>query len=124
MTGIEKKSFPPPTLKSNQLTQIKHLIDVSKVTGFLRSTRFKLLYHRTNAQSRALKGLPPTDADLTAKEPPTYLAIHEFEVERPDGEALKKTAETEWAKKILGGAKTMEVGMWGLKGRFGDGKFF
>jgi len=71
-----------------------------------------------------LKGLPPTAADLATKEPPTYLAIHEFEVEQPDSEALKKTTDTEWAKKILGGAKTMEIGMWRLKGRFGDGEFF
>jgi len=102
----------------------EHLDEVAKVPGYLRGTRYKLLYYRTNAQSRALKGLPPRDADLAIKEPPTFMAIHEFDTESIDMKALMKTTETEWAKKILPTCKTTDTGMWSLKNSFGDKKFF
>jgi hypothetical protein len=82
------------------------------------------LYYLTNARSRALKGLPPQEADVAIKEPPTFLAIHEFETESIDMKLLLKTTETEWAKKILPNCKIMESGIWSLKNSFGDKKFF
>jgi len=102
----------------------QHLEEVSKVPGFIRTTRFNLLYYRTNAQSRALKGLPARDTDLAMKEPPPYLAIHEFETDSVDMKAVMKTTDTEWAKKIMGRCKTVDSGFWSLKGSFGDKKFF
>lgn len=92
--------------------------------GYLRCTRYKLLYYRTNAQSRVLKGLPPRAADIDIKEPPTFLAIHEFETESVDMQVLLKSTQTEWAKKVLPGSKTTEGGVWSLQGSFGNKKFF
>jgi hypothetical protein len=94
------------------------------VPGFLRTTRYKLIYYRTNAQSRALKGLPARQADIAIKAPPPFFAFHEFEIENVDIGALKKTTETDLAKKILGGDTIVEGGIWALKGSFGDKKFF
>ena len=61
------------------------------------------MYARTNSQSRALKGLPTTDAP--APEPPTWLAMHEFD------EVVGLPAELETtpnAQKMLEGAKKVE----------------
>lgn len=124
MTGTDKKYLPPSQRPKISADASQHLHEVSKAPGYLRCTRFKLLGHRSNAQSRFLEGLPPRDADPVDKDPPPYLAIHEFETESIDPADLKRTTETEWAKKILADAKAIEMGIWDLKGRFGDGKFF
>ena len=85
--------------------------------------RFKLLYARTNAQSRALKGLPTTDEPHP--EPSTWLAMHEF-VEFPgeeliktlNGSAKKAAEEEKW------GATEIEILVWRLDRAHGDEKFF
>lgn len=74
----------------------QHLDLVSRTPGYLRTTRWKLLYHRNNAISRQLKGLPPNADDAAALEaPPTFLALHEFDRVELDVEALTATGETE-----------------------------
>jgi hypothetical protein len=94
---------------------------VSKIPGFKRTTRYRLLYARTNAQSRALKGLPTTDEP--APEPPTWAAVHEFErvVDASSVDAVKKTEE---AKTILGDAKQVEFVTYKLAKAHGGKKFF
>jgi len=121
--GIE----PGPAVEDEEFDKWyreEHLRLIAEVPGYIRSTRFKLAYYRTNAQSRVLKGLPPRDADLTIAVPPKWFAIHEFDREDVDNAALLKTAETEWAKKMLKGAETVEGGKWKLAGSFGNKKFF
>ncbi|KAF9877117.1 putative alpha/beta hydrolase [Colletotrichum karsti] len=46
-------------------------------SGHLRTTMYKLVYARSNAQSRALKGLSTTNE--TSERPPLWLVVHEFE---------------------------------------------
>lgn len=96
---------------------------IALVPGYIRSTRFKLLYYRTNAQSRALKGLPPRDADVAIQKPPTWLALHEF-TETLDEKALRETGETEWTKMIVARAKSIETPAYKHVKSYGDGKFF
>jgi hypothetical protein len=79
------------------------------------------LYARTNAQSRALKGLPTTDE--APPEPPTLQAIHEFD-RIVKQEELKEAKETAQAKKILGAAKQVESDIFGLAKSFGDKTFY
>lgn len=97
---------------------------MAKVPGFLRTTRFELLYYRTNAQSRALKGLPAREADLEIAVPPKFIAIHEFSTDVLDQQALAKTAESERSKRMLSDCKKVETNAWNLKGSFGTGDFF
>ena len=92
--------------------------------GYLRTTRFKLLYYRTNAQSRQLKGLPPRAEDIAIEEPPSWLAIHEFGTENVDMKALMATADTKWSKRILGDAKKRETPAYRFVKSYGDEKFF
>jgi len=99
----------------------EHLGIISKLPGYQRTTYYKLLYARTNAQSRALKGLPTTDE--APPEPPTLQAIHEFDrIVKP--EELKEAKETPQGKKILKDAKQVESVIYGLAKAFGDKKFY
>lgn len=81
------------------------------------------MYHlqtaRTNAQSRALKGLPTTDAP--APEPPTWLAIHEFNEVVSMPSAIE---ETPGAKKVLENAKQIERVVYRLAKALGSEEFF
>ncbi|KAH7139328.1 hypothetical protein B0J11DRAFT_555732 [Dendryphion nanum] len=91
----------------------------SRAAGYIRTVRVKLLYARTNAQSRALKGLPTTDE--AAPEPPTWQAVHEFSIE-PSSE-LKKTVEDDQSE-VLQRAKQNELNVYALARVQGEGKFF
>lgn len=44
-----------------------------------------------------------------------YLALHEFDGEDLPWEGLKKSAETEWADRVMGNLKLEEVGWYKLK---------
>lgn len=91
----------------------------SKIPGYQRTTRFRLLYARTNAQSRALKGLPTTDEP--APEPPTWQAIHEFSkaVDSSAIEAIEKAGGS-----VLSNAKQVELAIYELRKAHGAKKFF
>ncbi|KAH7067422.1 hypothetical protein BKA63DRAFT_582293 [Paraphoma chrysanthemicola] len=99
--------------------QISHL---GKVPIYVRTLTFRLQYARTNAQSRALKGLPTTDEPCP--EPSSWLALHEFEEEpgRRDVDSLRKGIEILEAE--VGAALESEVYVWGLKRVHGKGELF
>lgn len=92
---------------------------MSKAPSYLRSLRFRLLYARTNAQSRALKGLPTTNEPNP--EPPTWLTVHEFSAE-PSAET--KAAVTGDQSGVLKRAKQKEVDIYKLAKVHGNGTFF
>ena len=79
------------------------------------------MYARTNAQSRALKGLPTTDE--APPEPPTWAAVHEFDRE-VDASSIEGVKVTEQSKKILGDAKQVEFVTYRLAKAHGSKKFF
>ncbi|KAI4937445.1 uncharacterized protein J4E92_002176 [Alternaria infectoria] len=90
---------------------------------YMRTLRFKLLYARTNAQSRALKGLPTTDEPHP--EPSKWMAMHEFAglpddnfVKALDNDASKAAEEGSW------GETEVETLVWKLDRVHGDGKLF
>ncbi|KAF2827925.1 hypothetical protein CC86DRAFT_320360 [Ophiobolus disseminans] len=92
---------------------------LSKASHYIRSLRFKLVYARTNAQSRALKGLATTDEPNP--EPPTWRAIHEFSAE-PSTKTANLVNESQ--SEILRQAKQTEFGVYKLAKFHGNGKFF
>ncbi|KUJ07859.1 uncharacterized protein LY89DRAFT_725586 [Mollisia scopiformis] len=103
----------------------EHLELLSQLPGYLRTTRYKLLNHRTNAEARAIKGLPsrPNDTAIEKTEPPMFHAVHEFSIEELDNEAAMKTIGTERAKRIFSNATKSEYAVYRLEKSFGDGKF-
>ncbi|EUC46280.1 hypothetical protein COCMIDRAFT_93314 [Bipolaris oryzae ATCC 44560] len=100
---------------------------ISKTPHYIRTLQFKLLYARTNAQSRALKGLPTIDEPHP--EPSTWLAIHEF-ADLPEDTVLESVRND--VEKILDGSgntqgwgKTdSEVHVWKIDSVQGEGKLF
>ncbi|KAF2264730.1 hypothetical protein CC78DRAFT_516192 [Lojkania enalia] len=92
---------------------------VSEMPNYIRTLCFKLLYARTNAQSRALKGLPTTDEP--APEPPTWQAVYEFSAE-PSSET-KATLKDDRSE-VLKKAKQNELHVYRLAKVHGGGKFF
>ncbi|KAH7355795.1 hypothetical protein BKA66DRAFT_474924 [Pyrenochaeta sp. MPI-SDFR-AT-0127] len=101
----------------------KQIDDVSREKGYIRTLRFRLLYARTNAQSRALKGLPTTEEPYP--EPSTWLAVHEFS-ETPGSVVVASLEQdlSETAKKHGWGKTQSEVHVWSLEKVHGEGKFF
>jgi hypothetical protein len=95
---------------------------IAKAKGYLRTTRFKLAYARNNAQSRALKGLPTTDEP--APEPPTWLALHEFEVDDINMGEIKDLTASPWTAKIHQNRKTGIFNVYRTIAVFGDGDWF
>ena len=104
-------------------SSLQHLALVAKVAGFIRCTRYKLVYYRTNAQSRELKGLPARAEDKVIKAPPTYINLFEFDIVDPDMAALKATGTTDWARKIMNDCDR-ETGIYVTQRLFGDEEFF
>ncbi|KAH7083819.1 hypothetical protein FB567DRAFT_92489 [Paraphoma chrysanthemicola] len=99
--------------------QISHL---EKTPSYVRTLTFQLQYARTNAQSRALKGLPTTDEP--SPEPSMWLALHEFE-EKPgssDVNTLRKDLQD--LEGEVGTTLESEVYVWGLKRVHGKGELF
>lgn len=55
-------------------------------------------------------------------EVPQYLALHEFDGDEFPMKELGETAETEWAKKVMGALRMEEVGWYRLKRVYGEDK--
>ncbi|KAI1845264.1 hypothetical protein JX266_008574 [Neoarthrinium moseri] len=102
----------------------EHLDLLSKAKGYLRSTRFKNVYARTNAQSRALKGLSTTDKLAAAPLPPVWLTIHEFEVESPDLAEMKALTASPWTERIYAERKLGIFKVYKLVAEFGQKDWF
>ncbi|KAK3707111.1 hypothetical protein LTR37_012280 [Vermiconidia calcicola] len=97
----------------------EHIPRAGALEGYIRTTFYHLQYARTNAQSRALKGLPTTDAP--APEPPTFLALHEFGGVVDFPTELDSTPN---AQKMLRGAKQVERVVYRLAKGLGTQWFF
>lgn len=112
-----------PSVESINTFYDKQTAYVSRGKGYLRTIRFRLLYARSNAQSRALKGLPTNDEPHP--EPSTWLAVHEFE-ETPE-EKVAETVEKDVKDASAAGswgATLSEVHIWKSDRVLGEGKFF
>ncbi|KAJ4355582.1 uncharacterized protein N0V89_003602 [Didymosphaeria variabile] len=106
--------------KSIRVKSRKQAENVSKLDHYQRSLRFRLLYARTNAQSRILKGLAPA-TDEPLPEPPTWLQFHEFSAE-PQSD-VRSTIRDD-AHEVLKNAKQSETHGYRLQRAHGKKKFF
>ncbi|KAF9895142.1 hypothetical protein FE257_000044 [Aspergillus nanangensis] len=103
----------------------EHCPLISKSKGFLRSTRFKLAYARTNAQSRVLKGLAP-ETDEPLPEPATWLSLHEFECEADEMDLVElgKLTATPMCEKMVGDFKQCDTRVFRMVKEFGEKDWF
>jgi hypothetical protein len=53
-------------------------------------------------------------------EVPKYLALHEFECKELPWKALKESAETEWAKRVMVGLVKAEAGWYSVKREYAE----
>ncbi|KAG4426005.1 hypothetical protein IFR04_000949 [Cadophora malorum] len=117
-----------PSLKDQDLHDWynqEHLERLSKVSGYLRTTRYRLMHHSTNADTRVMLGLASRDEAPSQEkdEPPTWHAIHEFD-ENFDMKVFGTTIDTEWTKKIFSGSTKQEYNVYRHVKSYGDGEFF
>lgn len=57
---------------------------------------------------RAARGAPPREGDFESPTPVKFLALHEFTTDEVDMKAFIATIDTDWSRKILGGAARAE----------------
>lgn len=102
---------------------LQHNEAVSRTPGYVRTTRYKAAFARSNLMSRILKGFATEAEKAQALEQPNmprWLTCHEFETTDIDWSILSKAGETEWSKKIGGDAQVMDVSIWKLKKAWGQ----
>ncbi|VUC26910.1 unnamed protein product [Clonostachys rosea] len=103
----------------------EHCELLSKNKSYLRTTRFKLAYARTNAQSRVLKGLAASTDELPP-DPPTWLALHEFECDPDelDVPGIRQLTASPLTDKVLSQLDVHEVNIYRLANEFGNKDWF
>lgn len=83
----------------------EHLDVLARAPGYVGTRRYELVNGTTlNEFERIEPGAPK------------YLALHEFEAEELPWKELGASAETEWAKRVMGGLVKVEAG-WYVKKR-------
>jgi hypothetical protein len=122
--GIRPSQAPLESAMTSFFSEQTSLLE--QTPGFVRSSTFHLLYAQTNDQSRTSKDMSTTPDDANF-EPPTWLAIHEFD-EQPN-ESL--TEYIKWGVKELGTGLRQagreldsEVYIWSLAKVHGEGNLF
>jgi hypothetical protein len=81
----------------------EHIPLLARAPGFVRSRRFKL----TNATV-----IDKFQVGDVTEEAPRFLALHEFSGEALPWKELGESAQTEWAKRVMGGLTKEEVGWY------------
>ncbi|KAF2014638.1 hypothetical protein BU24DRAFT_493198 [Aaosphaeria arxii CBS 175.79] len=87
----------------------EHLAFFTRAPGYRRSRRYRVV------DATALDGF-----ERIRPEVPCYLALHEFDGEELPWGVLRESAETEWARRVMGGLVREEVGWYRLKRRYGE----
>lgn len=107
---------------------LQHLADLAKAEGYLRTTRYKLIWGRNSDTSRALK--TGSSEDKTEAQPaatparlPEWFALHEFETDKVDIAELQRQL-TDWTKKIFANCDEFEIGQMRLDKAFGEKGIF
>ncbi|KAI4665556.1 uncharacterized protein J4E78_003018 [Alternaria triticimaculans] len=116
---------PEKQIAEEQVTAFfqKQISTLETSPQYMRTLRFKLLYARTNAQSRVFKGLPTTDEPHP--EPSTWIAMHEF-AGPSDGNVAKALSDgvSKAADEGSWGETGIETLVWKLDRVHGEDKFF
>lgn len=86
--------------------RLQHLDMLGTVTGYRRSTRYKLKFS--------------PNPEAAGKKLPRYLALHEYDRTDIPQEQIKLAVGTEWSKKVIGGAKAFVRDVYVLQHEAGD----
>lgn len=105
---------PPPT--ASTLTSFdswyrdEHIAVLARAPGYVRTRRYELV-----------SGTALTRFERTEPEIPRFLALHEFAGEELPWKELDESAQTEWAKEVMGGLVRSEVGWYKRKRVYEEG---
>ncbi|KAH4936716.1 hypothetical protein HBI79_070640 [Parastagonospora nodorum] len=88
----------------------EHLAMLAKAPGYVRTRRYELV------DGTRLDGFERSTPHI-----PKFLALHEFGGEALPWGELQASAETEWAKRVMGGLVGSEIGWFACKRRYEEG---
>lgn len=103
--ALEPPSDTASTADFDKWYRDEHLDVLVQAPGYVRTRRYELVHGTT------LDGFERSEPG-----PARFLALHEFEAEALPWKELGASAETEWAKRVMGGLVKEEVG-WYVKKR-------
>ncbi|KAJ1337793.1 DUF4286 family protein [Microdochium nivale] len=90
----------------------EHLPQLAQTKGYVRSTRYKLVWGRNSETSRAFKGAAAegsagsgSGSGSGSGELPEWFALHEFETETLDAADVQRLMSTEWTQKVFANSK-------------------
>lgn len=109
-------ALEPPSEQTSDFDQWyrdEHIAVLSRAPGFVRSRRYELVNGTTLNEFERLEGI----------EVPRFLALHEFEGEELPWKELAESAQTEWAKRIMGGLRREEVGWYVCKRTYDESEW-
>jgi len=110
----------------------EHMAEVGKVNGYLRTRRYRQIVAsdpnfkpaRTTTGNEKLTGPEASILDCYERRQnvgaPAYLALHEFDADEFDMEALAKADETEWSRRIVPTLEVMQAGFFRLLRKYGE----
>lgn len=90
----------------------EHLDVLSKAPGYVRTRRYELVNGTT--LDRFVRVEPQV---------PRFLALHEFQGDVLPWKELAESAQTEWAKSVMGGVVKEEVGWYALKREYAESEW-
>lgn len=90
----------------------EHIAILSRAPGFVRTRRYELVSGTTLDKFKRVE-----------PEIPKYLALHEFEGDVLPWKELGESAQTEWAKRVMGGLVGEEVGWYRLKRKYAESEW-
>lgn len=93
---------------------------LESISGFIRSTRFKLTGHLKSTETRAARGLPPREGEVITEEPATWHALHEFDINHGIKFFMDSMA-SDWSTKFFQTSTKTEFGMYELVESLGKG---
>ncbi|KAJ4375989.1 hypothetical protein N0V83_001269 [Neocucurbitaria cava] len=109
------KALEPPAGKEADFDawyRDEHLDVLSKAPGYVRTRRYELVNGTT--LDRFVRVEPQV---------PRFLALHEFQGDVLPWKELAESAQTEWAKRVMGGVVKEEVGWYALKREYAESEW-
>lgn len=79
----------------------EHLGVLASAPGYVRTRRYEVV-----------SGTALDEFERSERDGPRFLALHEFVCEELPWKELRESAETEWAKRVMGGLEEAEVGWY------------
>jgi hypothetical protein len=110
--ALEPPSSPERISDFDAWYREEHLAFLARAPGYIRTRRYELV-----------SGTSLDEFERSVPDIPRFLALHEFDCEELPWKELGESAETEWAKRVMGGLVREEVGWFGRKRMYEEGEW-